>query len=151
MFVFFYHDRIPKLNILKNIILSYLKLWRILSLNTPSSSSFAPHPPKTVSQVVSVYTRPDLTVAIGYSAAISGDVIQVLSSSACKTTLPYTSRCVCLCVCVCMSGSSCMSQEIAGAGLFAFGAQLAAAETFLKGHVLAPEFPPETPWRSSQT
>lgn len=44
-----------------------------------------------------------------------------------------------------------MSQEIAGAGLFAFGAQLAAAETFLKGRVLAPEFPPETLWRSSQT
>ena len=66
------------------------------------------------------------------------------SSTVCKTTpvymcVPLICVCVCVCVCACvwayvcvcgrayMSGPSCISQEIAGVGLFAFKAQLAAA------------------------
>lgn len=47
--------------------------------------------------------------------------------------------CVNVCVCVYMSGPSCINQEIAGVGLFALKAQLAAA-LFSESHILLQGF-----------
>lgn len=80
---------------------------------------------------------PDLTVAISYRRAISSDVIQVFFISHSVLNHPGSHVCRCIPWCVrlsvfvgervYMSGPSRISQEIAGVGLFAFRAQLAAA------------------------